>query len=64
MKELALLLSMLEKANAATPAVVAAINLIRAGRAAGETDEQIQAKSMADALETRDMTKTDMGEQP
>lgn len=64
MLELALLLKILEAANMATPSLVAIIQTIKNGRAAGKTDEQIQAESMAIALETRDITEKDMSDEP
>lgn len=64
MGELALLLQILTAANAATPTIVGFIDIIRKGREDGETDDQIQAKSMAFAEETRAITEKDMGDQP
>ena len=60
MKELELLLSILTKANLATPQIVALIGLIKSSKAAGRTDAEI----MAQALETRAITEGDMGNQP
>jgi hypothetical protein len=64
MKELELLLNILNGAQLATPAILAVINSIKSGRAEGKTDEEIQAESMALALETKEITETDMGDQP
>jgi len=64
MTELALLLEILRGANLATPSIVGIINAIRGGRAAGKTDDEIKAESMQIALETRDLTEKDMGDQP
>jgi hypothetical protein len=64
MLELALLLKILEAANMATPTLVGIINTIKSGRAAGKTDDEIQAESMALALETKAITEKDMGDQP
>ena len=64
MSELELLLSILTKANLATPAILAIIAAITNGRAVGLSDEEIEADSLAKALETREITATDMGDQP
>lgn len=64
MKELDLLLTILRDANLATPTIANIIGIIRGGRAAGKTDDEIKAESMAIALETREITAEDMGEQP
>jgi hypothetical protein len=64
MLELALLLKILEAANMATPSIVAVIQSIRNGRAAGKTDEEIEAESLKVALETKAITEADMGNQP
>lgn len=63
MNELDLLLRIMTAANAATPTIVGIINTIKQGRAAGLTDEEIQAESMRLALETREITEEDMGDQ-
>ena len=64
MNELALLLKILQGANLATPTIVGIIGTIRNGREQGKTDDEIQAESMQIALETRDITSRDMGDQP
>ena len=64
MLELALLLKILEAANMATPSLVAIIQSIRNGRAAGKTDEEIEAESLAIALETRQITEADKSSEP
>lgn len=64
MGELALLLKILQAANLASPTIVGIIGSIRSGRQAGKTDDEIQAESMQIALETQEITETDMGEQP
>ena len=64
MLELALLLKILEAANMATPTLVGIINTIRNGRKAGKTDDEIQAESMALALETKTITEKDMQNTP
>lgn len=64
MKELALLLKILEGLNLSTPTIVGIIGVIRGGREAGKTDEDIEAESMAVALETRSITEQDMSGDP
>lgn len=64
MTELALLLQILQGANMATPTLVSIIATIRAGRAAGKTDAEIEAESMQIALDTRTQTEIDMGSEP
>lgn len=64
MGELALLLAILKAANLASPTIVSIINTIRGGRAAGKTDDEIKAESMAIALETKAITDVDKGDQP
>ena len=63
MNELNLLLRILQGANLATPTIVGIINSIRNGRQAGKTDGEIQAESMAIALETKEITDRDKGDQ-
>lgn len=46
--------------NLAVPTIVGIIGTIRGGRAAGKTDEEIEAESMKIALETRELTEKDM----
>lgn len=64
MREIELLLEILRGANLATPTLVSIIGMIKGGRAAGKTDEEIKAESMAMALETKAITERDMGSQP
>jgi hypothetical protein len=64
MLELALLLKILEAANMATPSIVAVIQSIRNGRAAGKTDEEIEDESLKIALETKAITEKDMSNEP
>lgn len=64
MSELQLLIDILKKAQLATPSLLAIINAIRQGREEGKTDDEIQAESMALALETNEITEEDMGDQP
>lgn len=64
MRELALLLKILQGLNATTPTIIGAIDMIRRGRDEGKTDDEIQAESMSLALDTRAQTERDMGEQP
>lgn len=63
MNELDLLLKILQGANIATPGIVAVIGSIKQGRAAGKSDDEIEADSMAIALQTRERTDIDMGDQ-
>ena len=60
MKELALLEKILNDAKLFTPAIASIISAIRSGRAAGKTDDEIQAESMEIALNTRAITEADM----
>jgi hypothetical protein len=60
MKDLDLLLQILNAANAATPTIVSVIASIKSGRDAGKTDDEIQAESMAIALDTKTITEQDM----
>lgn len=64
MKELELLLKILNSTNLITPVITGIIGIIRGGRAAGKTDEEIKADSLKYALETKAITETDMGSQP
>lgn len=64
MGELALLLEILRGANLATPTIVSIIQTIKGGRAAGKSDDEIKAESMAIALDTRAITEKDMTETP
>ncbi len=64
MLELALLLKILEAANMATPSIVAVIQSIRNGRAAGKTDDEIEAESLQIALDTKAITEKDMSNEP
>ena len=59
-----MLLRILTASNAATPAILAIIQSIRGGAAAGKTDEEIEAESMQVALDTQAQTKADEGSQP
>lgn len=63
MKELDLLLNILNKANLATPAIIGIISIIRSGRKQGKSDDEIQEESMALALETRVLAEHDKGDQ-
>jgi len=47
----------------ATPAIIGIIDIITSGKESGKTDEEIQAESMAFALETRRITDEDRGPQ-
>jgi hypothetical protein len=62
MTGLALLLKILIDANMATPAIIQMINLVKGGREAGKTDEEIQAEAMKIAMETRTITEQDMSD--
>lgn len=64
MHELDILLNTLTKANAATPLILALINSIKQGRAAGKSDTEIQADSDALAAETATITAADMTDAP
>ena len=63
MNQLALFLKILTEANMATPAIIGIIDIITSGKESGKTDEEIQAESMAFALETRRITDEDRGPQ-
>ena len=60
MSQMELLLQILNDANLATPVVTNIIGIIRGGRAAGKTDDEIKAESMQLALDTRAQTDADM----
>lgn len=64
MKELKLLLDILNSTNLITPVITGIIGIIRSGRGAGKTDEEIKADSMKYALETKAITERDMSDQP
>jgi hypothetical protein len=57
---LAILLQVLTATNTATPMIVGLINLIKAGKDSGKTDDQILDEAMKLALETRSITEKDM----
>ena len=64
MSELELFSQILKDANLATPAIAGIIGIIRAGRKAGKSDDDIKAESMQFALETRAQTETDESNKP
>lgn len=64
MGELVLLEEILRGVNMATPSIVAVIQSIKNGRAAGKTDDEIKAESMKIALETKAITEADMSNNP
>lgn len=64
MNEIDILLRTLQGVNAATPLIVSLIAAIKGGRAAGKTDDEIEAESMRIALETRSITEADMSDAP
>ena len=64
MNELELLLTILRDANLATPQITNIVGIIRSGREAGKSDDEIKAESMSIALETKQITEEDMGDQP
>lgn len=64
MRELDLLLKLMQGANILAPGVVSLVALIKKGRAEGKTDEEIQEESMTAALDTREITSRDMSNEP
>lgn len=64
MSQIDLLLRILTTANAATPTLVSLIQAIKGGRAAGKTDDEIEAESMQLALAVRAETEADMTNAP
>lgn len=64
MKELDLFLKILQGSNLATPGLLAIIGAIKQGRAAGKTDDEIQAESMAIAQRTKAKSEDQMSDRP
>lgn len=59
-----LVLKGLSAANLATPQIIAVIGAMKQGKQDGRTDDEIIDHAKAVALETRDITTEDMGDQP
>lgn len=64
MRELELALQALTAANLATPSIIAIINAIKGGTDAGWSDDDILKHASDVAQETKQITETDMGDQP
>ena len=64
MKELDLLLKILQAGNLLTPTLGSIIATIKKGRDAGKTDAEIQEESMTIALRTKAKAEDQMSDRP
>lgn len=64
MKELDLFLKILQGSNLVTPGILAIIGAIKQGRAAGKTDDEIQAESLEIAQRTKSKSEEQMTDRP